>query len=320
MSRRDELLKVWTEHKNIGHVPCLFTDYNFLRHPKYVQEKPEGRDGYDGFGCHWTFVPEEKSSMLTPGIPPVCPDVTEWKQYVKFPDLLKYDWESCGAEETATWDRENKIPVVMLINGPFERSQHLLGFENALMAMFEEPEAYAELINAIADFKIQQIELIGKYYKPDVIMCHDDFGANDRMMMSLENWRKFMKEPTRRIVQAVHAQGCAYEHHTCGHIEPLIPEFIEIGMDAFNPLQRPCNDIQRIKDTYHGQITMVGGYNTQGVLERPGTTEEERKEEFRDAYRILAPGGGYAALPLVIDMAGIAPSLVAVEKELGDQF
>lgn len=63
----------------------------------------------------------------------------------------------------------------------------------------------------------------------------------------------------------------------------------------------------------------MGGYNTQGILERPGVTEEERVANMKDACDILAPGG-YAALPLVIDMPGIAPTLLKVQKEMGDMF
>lgn len=310
MNRRDELLRVWKEHANIGYVPCMFTDFNFLRHPKSVNERPEGKDGYDWFGVHWTYDPSTDAPMVSSDHPHVITDITRWEEQVKFPDLSAYDWDAAAAEETAGWDRENKVSAVMLINGTFERSHHLLGFENALMAMYEEPEAYKALLDRIADYKCELIRVVTKYYKPDILMMHDDYGAGDRMLMSPECWREFIKPRLARLVDTAHQCGVVYEHHSCGYVQPIIGDLVEIGVDAINPLQRPCNDIVQIKKDYGGKITLVGGYASQTVLENPDATMEEINADIQYAYDVLAPGGGYVATPIVIDFPKIAPILV----------
>lgn len=320
MSRREELLKVWTEHKNIGYIPCLYLDYDFLRHSKYINERPEGHDGLDWFGVHWTYQAETNSSMVTPYHPHVITDITKWEEQVTFPDLTQYDWESAAKEETAGWDRENKVSLVMIINGTFERSHHLLGFENALMAMYEEPEAYQALLDRIADYKCELIEIVGRYYKPDIIMMHDDYGASDRMLMSPECWRKFIKKPLSRLVAKAHECGMIYEHHSCGHVEPIIGDLIEIGVDSLDALQRPCNDIAKIKELYGGKITLAGGFNSQGVIENPASTEEDIMADIQYAYDTLAPGGGYLSFPVLVDMKGFAPYLIKKHKELAHKY
>lgn len=320
MSRRDELLSVWAEHKNIGYIPCGFLDYNFLRHPKYVKERPEGCDGYDWFGVHWTYQPETNSSMVSPGYPHIITDITKWEDQVKFPDLEQYDWQAIAVEETANWDRENKISMVMVINGIFERSHHLLGFENALMAMYEEPEAYKALLHRIADYKCDLIKIISKYYKPDVIMMHDDYGAADRTLMSPDCWREFIKEPLARMVKTAHNCGMMYEHHSCGFVEPLIGDLIEIEVDSLNPLQRPCNDLKKIKELYDGKITFVGGFNSQGIIENPTSAEEDIMNDIQTSYDILAPGGGYASFPVVINMEKFAPLLIKKHKQIACNY
>ena len=320
MSRRDELLKVWKDHANIGYVPCLYTDYNFLRHPKLVNERPEGKDGYDWFGVHWTYEAATDAPNVSVDRPPVITDITEWESQVKFPDLNQYDWETSAAEETAAWDRENKVSVVMLINGTFERSHHLMGFENALMAMYEEPEAYEALLDRIAEYKCELIRIVAKYYKPDIVMMHDDYGAGDRMMMSLNSWREFIKPRLARLVATAHECGLIYEHHSCGHIEPIIGDLVEIGVDALNPLQRPCNDIVKIKKEYGGKITLVGGFSSQTVIENPKSTPEEIDADIQFAYDTLAPDGGYVALPVLIDTAGFAPKLVKKHMQIGKNY
>ena len=320
MTRSQELKRVWTEHANVGHIPCLYTDYNFLRHPKFVNERPEGHDGYDWFGVHWTYDPANGAPSPTTGVGHVITDLEHWREQVKFPDLASMDWKAAGEEETANWDRENKISVVMLINGIFERSHHLMGFENALAAMYEEPEEYAELLDAIADYKVELMGYVAENYKPDVLMMHDDYGTSKGMIMSPDMWREFFKPRVKRLVDKAHSYGIAYEHHSCGHVMPIIGDLIEIGVDAINPLQRPTNDIEELKRLYGGKITLVGGFSSQTVLENPSATDEEKFADVRNAYEVLGPGGGYAVFPVVIDFPKAGQYIVPIQKELGDAF
>ena len=55
MTRREQLLQVY-KHKNIGYVPCFFTDFDYSK-PEAINERPEG-GGFDWFGVEWEFVPE----------------------------------------------------------------------------------------------------------------------------------------------------------------------------------------------------------------------------------------------------------------------
>lgn len=295
--RRDMLLAVMKGHKNTGYVPCFFTDFDFSK-PAMLNERPEGRDGYDWFGVHWTDVPEAGAPMVTPGTQ-VLPDITQWREHVKFPNLSEYDWAASAAEETANWDRENKLSFMMVINGPFERTHALMNFTDALAAMIEEPEAYQELVDAITDYKVELVDILAKHYKPDVLCMHDDFGANDRMLMSPDMWRQFFKEPTRRIVEAVKKNGIIYEHHSCGYIEPIFADLVEIGIDAIDPLQI-TNPIRQLKDKYQDRLTFVGGYDNQNVYDRIGVTEEEIRAETKRTMDLLAPGGSFMAFPLTV--------------------
>jgi uroporphyrinogen-III decarboxylase len=286
------------KHKNSGYVPSFYTDLIYSV-PKAINERPQGEDGYDWFGVHWTFVPEAGAPMPTLGKTKVITDITKWREQVTIPDLSKYDWAKLAKEETDTWDRENKLALMMIINGPFERSHSLMGFEDALEAMIVEPEAFQELIEAITAYKIELVHIIGKYYKPDILNMHDDYGSNDRMLMSPEMWRKFFKEPMKRIIGAVHEEGIIYEHHSCGYIEPIFDEFVEIGIDAIDPMQI-TNDWVRLKKKYQDKVTFLGGFDNQGVYDKVGVTEEEIRAETRRVYDLYAPGGSYVAFPLTL--------------------
>ncbi len=297
MTKREQLLQVYA-HKNIGYVPNFFTDFDFCK-PETMNERPEGMDGgFDWFGVEWEFAPLVMAPMVKPGTK-VLTDITKWREQVIFPDLDTIDWEAAAAKETAHWDRENKISFLMLINGMFERTHALMGFEDAFMAMYDEPEEYQALVDAITDYKVKLIEIMGKYYKPDVLCFHDDYGANDRMLMSPDLWRQFFKEPLRRIIEATHKAGIIYEHHSCGYIEPIFDEMVELGIDAIDPLQI-SNPVRQLKDKYQDKVTFVGGYDTQNVFDRTGVTEEEIRNEVIKTMNELAPGGSFVAFPLTI--------------------
>ena len=306
MTRREQLLEVYA-HKNIGYVPNFFTDFNRCK-PAAMNERFEGKEGgKDWFGVEWQFVPEAGAPMVKPGTQ-VITDITQWREQVTFPDLDCIDWEKVGKEETAHWDRENKPCFIMLINGMFERTHALMGFEDAMVAMYEEPEEYQALVDAIADYKIKLIEIMGKYYKPDILCFHDDYGANDRMLISPDLWRQFFKEPLRRVIEATHKAGILYEHHSCGYIEPIFDELVEIGIDAIDPLQI-TNPIRKLKDKYQDKVTFVGGYDTQNVFDRPRVAEEEIRNEVRRTLYELAPGGSYVSFPLSLTF-GFVPTFI----------
>lgn len=322
MSRRDELIKVYRDHADIGHVINLFTDVDFSLVPAFV-ERPVNEDGsegtgYDWFGTYWKFVPEQHASIVLHD-KKVVTDITKWREQLKFPDLTKIDWEKAAFEDTKHWDRENKLSLVMFINGMFERSHMLMGFEDAFIAMYDEAEEYKAMIDAICDYKIECIKIIGKYWKPDILNAHDDYGANDRMLMSKELWDYFFKDNLKRIVDATHEAGMLYEHHSCGYIEPIFEDLIEIGVDAIDPLQI-TNPVRELKDKYQRQITFCGGFDNQGVFDRADVTEEEVRAEIQRAYHELAPGGSYVNFALIINKQKVVPWFLDESIKWQDKF
>ena len=175
----------------------------------------------------------------------------------------------------------------------FERMHALMGFENALMALVEDPESCFEFFSAIADYKIVYFKKIAKYYPADVIAAHDDYGSADRMFMSPETWRHLIKPNLKRMVDTCHELGLIYEHHSCGYIEPIIPDLVEIGVDALDPLQVVNKNMSTIKQKYQDKLTFVGGIDNVGVEDRPGVTDEEIIADYHKCIDRLAPGGSY---------------------------
>ena len=135
----------------------------------------------------------------------------------------------------------------------------------------------------------------------DVINAHDDYGTNDGMFMSPDTWRELIKPELKRIVDACHECGVIYQHHSCGYIEPIVPDFVEIGVDAVDTFQASCNpNVKALKEQYGDRLTFCGGFDNMNVLDRPDVTKEETQAEYERVINDLAPGGSYVIYPIGI--------------------
>ena len=133
MTLRDNVIKA-VRHEQTLWVPNSYTDID-LTLQSSLNERYEGQTmGNDEFGVSYTYSEAAGAPIVTPGTC-VLPDIAEWKELVKFPDVDNYDWEAGAKRDTVAWDRENKFSVVMLFNGPFERLHALMGFEEGLICI-----------------------------------------------------------------------------------------------------------------------------------------------------------------------------------------
>jgi len=309
-------------HGTPAWIPCSFVDCGIFQANPAIERYTGFGKGPDGFGVNWTFVPQANACMVSPDEKPLLDDICRWREVVKFPDLEAVDWEKQAEIDIHTnmgafvggkglipypdgkrFDDGDKLRICMVINGSFERLHALMGMTGALTALVTDPEECYEFFGAMADYKIAYFRKIAQYYPVDVINAHDDFGTNDRMFMSPEAWRRLLKPHLKRIVDAVHDMGLIYQHHSCGYIEPIIGDLAEIGVDGIDTLQACNTHLKELKAQYGSQITFCGGFNTNGVLDRPGVTEEELRAEYRRVIDALAPGGSYVIFPIGLSSA-----------------
>ena len=255
-------------------------------------------EGYDMFGVRWTQLgpnPGLDGNTPTPGYRRVS-DIIRWREELTLPDLDSLPLQGIFSNMTSGIDRNQYAVRGLMLSGLFERLNQLIGMEDALCALYEEPEAVEDFFNAMADYKIRCIDAMIEYGKPDILIMHDDWGMNTNLFFSPDIWRKLVKPHERRFAERMHASGVLYEHHSCGYITPLIPDLVEIGIDAIGPLNI-CNDLALIKREYGRDITLLGGVDNQRI-DRLDTPEDVIRAEARRVTDELAPGGSY--LPTAI--------------------
>jgi len=193
----------------------------------------------------------------------------------------------------------------------FEMAWHLLGLEKYLMDMFSE-EPWIEKINDKVEnwttgLAIQLIEA-----GVDAIWLGEDLGSQTSTLISPNMWRDLFKPRYARMIEKLRAvkPDLIIIMHSDGAVAPLLDDFIELGIDVYNPIQPnvPGSDPQELKDKYGDQICFFGGIDQQELL--PSGDLDRIKAEMERRIRILGAGGGYLLAPAHILQADIAPATV----------
>jgi hypothetical protein len=259
-----------------------------------VVERPTA-PGYDAFGVHWSLEPDAEGGTFPTKGGNTIRDLAQWRMQIAIPDVSRLDWSEVRAQ-VGQIDRRQFLMQGFIEMGLFERSYLLLGMEEALMAYLLEPRTMYEVLAAIADYKIALIRAFYQAVQPDIIWYGDDWGTQSSLFIAPDTWRLVIKPHMARIYRCIHEPGMLINMHSCGKIESIFADIVEMGVDMWNPCQ-PCNDLAMLKRRFGQHISFCGGIDSQFVLGKPGVTTDEVRQEVRGRIDALAQGGGYIAAP-----------------------
>lgn len=224
----------------------------------------------------------------------VCPDIENWRDYVKVPDLIgNCDdpelWKET-LELAAKVDRTEQLTMSVMPTGVFEQLHALMGFEDTLVNLLMEPEAMMEMAEAIGEYRLNYAKLLVKHLKPDVVISMDDWGTYDRLFMQPEVWRKIIKPQYIKLFGFLKENGIITLHHSDSFLEPLMEDMVEMGIDVWQGAI-PSNDLVKLQKQLDGRMTIMGGIDS--VVDRPDATEEEIRAEVRRACRTYGKHGHF---------------------------
>ena len=80
----------------------------------------------------------------------------------------------------------------------------------------------------------------------DIIWYGDDWGTQSDLFLPPNVWRRIVKPHTQRIYACTKERGILINQHSCGRIESIFGDVVEMGADVWNPCQ-PCNDLAALK-------------------------------------------------------------------------
>jgi uroporphyrinogen decarboxylase len=207
------------------------------------------------------------------------PEPTAESYYQNIPDLI-----------AAQADR---FRVFSLGFSLFERAWTLRGMENLMMDFIEHPDFVHQLLEAITDWNIAHVARAMEF-DIDAVHFGDDWGQQQGLLMGPKIWREFIKPQLKRLYGAVREKGCLVSIHSCGDVDELFEDLIEMGLNCFNPFQPEVMNVGELISSYRGRLAFHGGMSTQKIL--PFGTPDEVRDETR---RLIDLGreGGYIFAP-----------------------
>lgn len=237
-----------------------------------------------------------------------------WAQFTEIEQVMQYEWPNVDdpsrMDGVVEWARhlheDTDCAVVGMVGGPLgvlEICEHYMrGYEAFLLdlttrrdlaeAMMDKCMKYAMDMNRVL------LDQVGQYL--DIVQVGDDLGHQQGMIVSPTMYRDLIKPRHKRIYADIHKRTPHVKilFHSCGAIEPIIDDLIEVGVDILNPVQPLAKgmDSAALKRKYGDRISFHGGVDLQEALSIVGTVAAVRKE-VDTRLRAFAPGGGYILAP-----------------------
>lgn len=155
----------------------------------------------------------------------------------------------------------------------------------------------------------------------DVVFFTDDLGSQQGAMISPDLYRKLLKPYWKELIALVKQHGKKVIMHSCGAISDFLPDLIDMGVDAVNPVQITAAGMspERLKREFGDAIAFWGGgVSTQGMLDQ--ATPERIRDEVRRNIEIFAPGGGFVFTQVHNIQANVPPENIIAAFEAATEY
>lgn len=220
------------------------------------------------------------------------------------PGRDRIDWDSLKRDYRVWRERGDWITGVLWFGFEVTYS-HMVG-DSLFLAMIERPEWVIDMVNAMLDLSIELLEMVWEAgYHFDEVMWYNDMGYKNAQFMSVQMYRDLFKPADRRAAEWAHGKGLKTYYHSCGDINPFVPELIEVGVDMLNPLEVKAGmDPLALKARYGQELAFHGGLNAV-CYENP----EDMWAEMERVIPVMKENGGY-----VIGTDHSVPNSVSLEQ------
>lgn len=303
------------EHPGVAHVhqglvwpqQDLLEFYDVDFRTVFMTKSPRGNvitkndDGsfYDEYNMLWKPGVYDYSPVTAPLSEAAIDDL----KTAIWPDPTDPERISGVSEQAAYYSEHTKYAVIadIMCRGPFELAVKLRSYEKLMTDFYLEPEFARALLEKITDtvIKLWDSYLTAIDNRCQVVCQGDDLGMQTSLIISPDLYRQFIKPCHKRIYDFIRSRTDARIFmHSCGAIRDIIPDFIEIGVNILNPVQRSATgmDIAKLKKEFGKDLVFWGGgIDTQLFL--PTASLSEIEDDIKKTIDIMAPGGGFVFAP-----------------------
>lgn len=277
-----------------------------LRSPsgRVIARMPDGAIYFEQ--CHWPFLESDDLDRL-----PEALTENMWCAVASPPGPLAAG-PGVLAEGARKLREKTDRAIIGLFGGNLlEIGQFLYRNDNFLMLLAGNPKRAHEFLDRLVEIHLANLEkfLAAVGQSIDIIAFGDDLGMQNGPQMSRAMYQEFFKPRHARMWRrAKELAPVKVMLHCCGGIRPLIPDLIEAGLDAVNPVQITCRGMEAegLKRDFGDKITFWGGgCDTRFILSH--ATPAEIQKHVREQISIFAPGGGFVFQQVHNILADVPP-------------
>lgn len=214
----------------------------------------------------------------------------DWDKYIEFDAdhpgnyfLVKETVKACKKLDI--------VPIFTVFGcGFFEELSGMFGFEALFKLLIKNKEFIKKTVKEMSDYSIAVAEQViqngGTY-----IYMTDDLGYKGRSIISPRMFKEYFKPGIKKFCYRAHQFGGKIMMHSCGHVNDLLPDIVETGVDALHPIEKEAgNDIVEIKKKYGKSLILVGNV---GIPLLTHGTPKETYEYVKYLLKNVSKDGGH---------------------------
>jgi uroporphyrinogen decarboxylase len=184
------------------------------------------------------------------------------------------------------------MKIHMMHMGVFEYLRSLMGFETMALASIDEPELLDDIIEKLTALAETAIDKGAAHPSVGMIIYADDMGFRTSTMLSPKFFKEKIMPAQKRCAAACHKHGKPFIFHSCGQIDALMEDLIEVvGIDGMHSFEDVIEPVESVYERYGHRISILGGVDV-GLLSM-GSPDEVRAR-VRTILDTCGKNGGFA--------------------------
>jgi len=258
------------------------TDFAFVGMSPSPDARPPGGNGTDEWGAVWKNIGVSQLGEVQDFPLKTWDDLPR----LRIPDINDPSrWENLK-------DARSKAGSKFLLGfgiSLYERVHFIRGLQNVWMDIYDHPDELGRLIDVLVEMNLVAIRKFARA-GVDGYIWPDDWGLQNRLMISPDKWREIWKPRYALIYKAAHAAGMCTFLHSCGNIIEILDDLIEIGLDAVHMDQQENMGLELLGRRFGGRITFFSPVDIQQTMCH-GSLDDIRAY-CRKMVKLLGSAGG----------------------------
>ncbi len=183
------------------------------------------------------------------------------------------------------------MKICVNLGGIFENTSWLMGLQSFSYALFDQPDLIEAISGKVGEITASAAAAAASIDNVGMVFLGDDLGFATGTLVSPSTLRRYVFPHHRRLIEIVHGAGRLFLLHSCGNLETIMDELIDLGIDAKHSFEDKIMPVEEIYRRWGEHVAVLGGVDMD-LLARG--SEEQVRERTREILEVCGTRGtGY---------------------------